>query len=44
MDKIKLAHGNGGTENNELISKVFYKAFENDIIKFNPCFFRVFIN
>ncbi len=32
MDKIKLAHGNGGSENNELISKVFYKAFENDIL------------
>ena len=24
---IKIAHGNGGIENNELISKVFYKAF-----------------
>ena len=32
MDKIKLAHGNGGQENNELISKVFYKAFKNDIL------------
>ena len=29
---ICLAHGNGGQENNELISKVFYKAFENDIL------------
>ncbi|WP_345993220.1 hydrogenase expression/formation protein HypE [Sulfurimonas sp. HSL-1716] len=29
---ITLAHGNGGEENNELISKVFYKAFENDIL------------
>ncbi len=27
-----LAHGNGGEENNELIKKVFYKAFENDIL------------
>ncbi|MDC7243322.1 MAG: hydrogenase expression/formation protein HypE, partial [Sphaerochaetaceae bacterium] len=32
MTQIKLAHGNGGSENNELISKVFYKAFENDIL------------
>lgn len=32
MKYIKLAHGNGGEENNELISKVFYKAFENDIL------------
>ncbi len=32
MDKIKLAHGNGGQENNELITKVFYKAFKNDIL------------
>jgi hydrogenase expression/formation protein HypE len=31
-DKIKLAHGNGGQENNELISKIFYKAFKNDIL------------
>ncbi len=29
---ISLAHGNGGAENNELISKVFYKAFKNDIL------------
>lgn len=29
---IKLAHGNGGQENNELISKVFYKAFKNEIL------------
>ncbi|TKI69575.1 hydrogenase expression/formation protein HypE [Sulfurimonas crateris] len=29
---ITLAHGNGGQENNELISKVFYKAFKNDIL------------
>ena len=34
MDKnIKLAHGNGGEENNELISEVFYKAFKNDILE-----------
>ena len=30
---ITLAHGNGGEENNELISKVFYKAFKNKILK-----------
>ena len=29
---ITLAHGNGGAENNELITKVFYKAFNNDIL------------
>ncbi len=29
---ITLAHGNGGAENNELISKVFYKAFQNEIL------------
>ncbi|MBU3013926.1 hydrogenase expression/formation protein HypE [Poseidonibacter lekithochrous] len=29
---ITLAHGNGGEENNELIKKVFYKHFENDIL------------
>ena len=29
---ISLAHGNGGQENNELISQVFYKAFKNDIL------------
>jgi len=32
MKTITLAHGNGGEENNELISKVFYKAFKNDIL------------
>lgn len=32
MKTIKLAHGNGGTENNQLISEVFYKAFENKIL------------
>ncbi|MBU1667568.1 hydrogenase expression/formation protein HypE [bacterium] len=30
---ITLAHGNGGEENNELISKVFYKAFKNKILE-----------
>lgn len=30
---ITLAHGNGGEENNELISKVFYKAFKNEILE-----------
>jgi len=30
---ITLAHGNGGEENNELISKVFYKAFKNEILQ-----------
>ena len=29
---ITIAHGNGGEENNELISKIFYKHFENDIL------------
>jgi len=29
---ITIAHGNGGEENNELIKKVFYKHFENDIL------------
>lgn len=32
---ITLAHGNGGAENNELITKVFYKAFKNDILSKN---------
>ncbi|WP_424687492.1 hydrogenase expression/formation protein HypE [Halarcobacter ebronensis] len=32
MKTITLAHGNGGQENNELISKVFYKAFKNDVL------------
>ena len=32
MNTITLAHGNGGAENNELITKVFYKAFKNDIL------------
>ncbi|MEA3383517.1 MAG: hydrogenase expression/formation protein HypE [Campylobacterota bacterium] len=30
---IKLSHGNGGEENNELISDVFYKAFKNEILE-----------
>lgn len=33
MNIIKLAHGNGGEENSELISKVFYKAFKNSILE-----------
>lgn len=35
MKTIKLAHGNGGEENNELINKVFYKAFKNEILERN---------
>lgn len=31
--QITLAMGNGGEENNELISKIFYKAFRNDILE-----------
>ena len=30
---ITLAHGNGGQENNSLISEVFYKAFKNEILE-----------
>ncbi len=30
--QITLAMGNGGEENNGLITKVFYKAFKNDIL------------
>jgi len=30
---ITLAHGNGGEENNELISNIFYKHFKNDILE-----------
>jgi len=33
MTNITLAHGNGGQENNELITKVFYKAFKNEILE-----------
>jgi hydrogenase expression/formation protein HypE len=32
-DYIKLSHGNGGVENNELIKDVFYKAFKNEILE-----------
>ena len=31
--QITLAMGNGGEENNELITKIFYKAFKNDILE-----------
>ena len=30
---ITLAQGNGGEENNELITKIFYKAFANEILQ-----------
>ena len=30
---ITLAHGNGGEENNELIKKIFYKHFKNEILE-----------
>lgn len=29
---VSLAQGNGGEENNELITKIFYKAFHNEIL------------
>ena len=32
MTNITLAHGNGGEENNQLITQVFYKAFQNEIL------------
>ena len=32
---ITIAHGNGGEENNELIKKIFYKHFENEILSKN---------
>jgi len=32
-EKITLAHGNGGEENNQLIKELFYKAFENEILQ-----------
>lgn len=35
MKTIKIAHGNGGEENNELINQVFYKAFNNEILERN---------
>jgi hydrogenase expression/formation protein HypE len=31
-DTVTLAHGNGGEENNALISNIFYKHFENEIL------------
>jgi len=30
--QVTLSMGNGGEENNELIKKIFYKAFKNDIL------------
>jgi hydrogenase expression/formation protein HypE len=30
---ITIAHGNGGAENHELISKIFYKHFKNEILE-----------
>ncbi len=33
--QVTLSMGNGGEENNELIQKVFYKAFKNDILSKN---------
>jgi hydrogenase expression/formation protein HypE len=30
---ITIAHGNGGAENHELISKIFYKYFKNEILE-----------
>lgn len=33
MKEIKLAHGNGGEENNQLINEVFYDAFKNEILQ-----------
>jgi len=32
MEKIKLAHGNGGIENAQLIESIFYEAFANEIL------------
>lgn len=32
-ETITLAHGNGGEENSELIGKIFYKAFKNEILE-----------
>ena len=31
--RVTLAMGNGGKENNELITEVFYKAFKNEILE-----------
>lgn len=33
MREIKLAHGNGGEENSELIKDIFYKAFQNETLE-----------
>lgn len=33
MKTITLAQGNGGEENNELINKIFYKNFKNEILE-----------
>lgn len=33
MKNVTLAHGNGGDENNQLISKIFYKNFKNEILE-----------
>ncbi len=30
---IKLAHGNGGLENQELIEDIFFKNFQNPLLK-----------
>lgn len=35
MKQIKLAHGNGGVENNHLIQSIFYKSFANSILAQN---------
>lgn len=32
-EQVTLAMGNGGEENNKLISKIFYKFFKNDILE-----------
>ncbi|WP_419770024.1 MAG: hydrogenase expression/formation protein HypE [Candidatus Marinarcus sp.] len=32
-ETIRLSHGNGGKENNELIGQIFYKAFKNEILE-----------
>lgn len=32
MDRIVLAHGGGGEEMNELISKIIFKTFDNEIL------------
>ncbi|OPX27269.1 MAG: hydrogenase expression/formation protein HypE [Campylobacteraceae bacterium 4484_166] len=35
MKNVTIACGNGGVENNDLIQKVFYKYFKNDILEKN---------